>query len=96
MSVPSPRSSPFERAVALEELLVDFATGGRGDDTDYVTLRREVLEHAGSRNLVPDFVNNSPDPLDVLGLDQGTGAHLSAAVYSSGRPSSFYWTLWRG
>jgi CHC2 zinc finger/Abortive infection C-terminus len=56
MSVSGPRSSPFERAVALQELLVDFATGQRGDDTQYVTLRREALDHAGSRNLVPDFV----------------------------------------
>jgi hypothetical protein len=56
MNVPGPRSSPFERAVALQELLVDFATGGRGDGNQYVTLRRDVLDYAGSRNLVPDFV----------------------------------------
>jgi CHC2 zinc finger/Abortive infection C-terminus len=38
---------------------VDFATGGRGDGNQYVTLRRDVLDYAGSRNLVPDFVRTS-------------------------------------
>ena len=58
MSVAGPLSSPFERAVALQELLVDFATGERGDDTKFATLRREVLDHASSRNLTPDFVRS--------------------------------------
>jgi CHC2-type zinc finger protein/abortive infection Abi-like protein len=58
MSVFGPQPSSLDRAVALQELLVACATGsgGKEADADYVALRREVLDHLGSRNFVPDFV----------------------------------------
>jgi len=55
------RSSPYDRALALQELLVAYATGNghSGADEEYVALRRDVLAHAASKKLAPDFIRNS-------------------------------------
>jgi Abortive infection C-terminus len=45
-----------ERALALQELLVTHATGGSESNDHYALLRREFMEQATTRDLLPRFV----------------------------------------
>jgi Abortive infection C-terminus len=49
-------TDPSERALALQELLVSHATGGRENDTIYRLLRREFMERTDTCELLPAFV----------------------------------------
>jgi hypothetical protein len=49
-------SSPLERAVMLEGILIARATGGVGDDRVYAELRRDFMNDPRTRELLPPFV----------------------------------------
>jgi hypothetical protein len=51
----------LERAKRLQDLLIAIATGTGGTDTDYVPLRRELLDHPRAKTLVPECVRKCRD-----------------------------------
>jgi hypothetical protein len=51
-------TDPAERALTLQELLVSHATGGKENNSVYVLLRREFMEQATTRDLLPAFVQS--------------------------------------
>lgn len=48
--------APFERAMMLQNMLVDQATGSSMDEPLYLQLRREFMEDPATRDLLPDYV----------------------------------------
>ena len=50
----------YDKAQGLQNVLISRATGGDSNDTDYVILRKTILESKFS-NLVPDFVRHARD-----------------------------------
>jgi len=48
--------SPVERAMMLEGVIIDFATGGGCQDAVYEELRREFMQNNEWKDLLPDFV----------------------------------------
>jgi hypothetical protein len=51
----------LEKAESLQNLLVAFATGGRGDNDDYLTLRHALLDQPQLESYVPRFVRTCRD-----------------------------------
>ena len=56
MDQPDIPDSLLEKAQLLENLLVDVATGGGGDQLLYQQLRRDFMEDELLKDLLPDFV----------------------------------------
>jgi len=54
-------NSQMERAKALQDLLIDHATGGHADNDDYVSLRKEFIQNPSLKILLPSFVIENRD-----------------------------------
>jgi hypothetical protein len=43
----------------LQNMLVDIATGGSGDDVEFKKLRSDMLERADIKDMIPDFIKTN-------------------------------------
>jgi hypothetical protein len=66
---------PTERALALQELLVSHATGGRENDQAYRLLRREYMERTDTHDLLPKFVRSCRNLSIFWGWIKGQSPH---------------------
>lgn len=67
-------AEPFDRAVALQNLLIGRATGGSGDDNGYKLLRREFMADPALAPLLPRYVRTCRD----LNAFWSEAKHMSA------------------
>ena len=54
-------SDPFEKGLYLQNMLISFATGRKGNGADYTALRKFYLSNETTKQLVPQFVRTCRD-----------------------------------
>lgn len=65
----------LERGMALQDLLISRATGGEGDAATYGLLRREFMEDAATKELLPRYVRTCRDPNAFWPIAKGMSAN---------------------
>ena len=67
----------LERAQYLQSMLIDVATGGTGEDTEFKILRRYFLDDLETKEILPSFVRTNRELSQFWQYIKNKFAHYS-------------------
>lgn len=75
----------LEQAHMLQNILIERATGGLGDNRAYTMLRRELISETVIKPLLPKFIRTCRDLNHFWGYIKGADPHYLGDAHGQGR-----------